>query len=192
MYFRRYCPGLEMTETLETFNAEQRAAGGKEFHIGVGINYGEVTVGNIGCEKKMNYTVIGDEVNLASRLEGLTKKYHEPILITESVKDGPQGGAALPRRRYGRRGQGKDQGCQDPDHPQKAEPRRGGGLGPSTMTRSPRYYKRDFTGAAAQCERVLKLKADDYAAKLFLDRSRAFIATPPPKDWDGVEVMTEK
>ncbi len=83
--------GLEMLESLEKFNEKQRSIGSKEFKIGIGINYGPVTVGNIGTSQKMDYTVIGDAVNLASRLEGLTKEYHTEIIISEgtfeAVKD---------------------------------------------------------------------------------------------------------
>ncbi|HUX21903.1 MAG TPA: adenylate/guanylate cyclase domain-containing protein, partial [Spirochaetia bacterium] len=77
--------GLGMQEALKDFNREQRAVGRPEFRIGLGINYGVVTVGNIGSEKKMDYTVIGDMVNLASRLEGLTKKYKQEIIFSTSV-----------------------------------------------------------------------------------------------------------
>ena len=68
--------GLDMIDALGKFNENQRRLGKPEFHIGVGINYGEVTVGNIGSERKMDHTVIGDSVHLASRMEGLTKTYH--------------------------------------------------------------------------------------------------------------------
>lgn len=182
--------GLEMTETLDVFNAEQRASGGKEFHIGVGINYGEVTVGNIGCEKKMNYTVIGDGVNLASRLEGLTKKYHEPILITENVRDGLNG--ALPCRVVDTVAvKGKTLGVKilTTRRELSAVEKEVWGIHEEALAR---YYRREFAGAASLFQRILKLKADDYAGQLFLERSRAFIASPPPKDWDGVEIMTEK
>ena len=75
-----------IADALDRFNAEQRTSGGPVFTTGLGINYGEVTVGNIGSERKMDYTVIGDTVNLASRLEGLTKYYGQPLVISSTVE----------------------------------------------------------------------------------------------------------
>ena len=74
-----------MIEALDGFNVGQKAAGMQEFRIGVGLNYGVVTIGNIGTEKKKEYTVIGDMVELAEHFEGLTKVYHAPVIISESL-----------------------------------------------------------------------------------------------------------
>jgi adenylate cyclase len=80
-----------MRRSLRAFNARQRARGGLEIDIGIGISHGESISGNIGSEQRMEYTVIGDSVNLASRLEGLTKNHPYKILINdriyEQVKD---------------------------------------------------------------------------------------------------------
>ncbi|MEF9475352.1 MAG: adenylate/guanylate cyclase domain-containing protein [Candidatus Mariimomonas ferrooxydans] len=75
---------LDMSERLEELRQRWKAEGRPVLDAGIGINTGEVIVGNIGAEgKKMDYTVIGDHVNLGSRVEALTKKYNTRILITE-------------------------------------------------------------------------------------------------------------
>ena len=76
---------FDMRRQLKVFNQELAAKGGFPLDMGVGINTGDVILGNIGSEKKLDYTIIGDNVNLASRMEGLTKEYGSPILITEST-----------------------------------------------------------------------------------------------------------
>jgi len=182
--------GLEMAAALDRFNREQMEYGAPEFHIGVGISHGIVTVGNIGCEKKMNYTVIGDTVNLASRLEGLTKMYHQPILFSEGayekVKD------TLPCRVVDKVAvKGKTQGVTIY-------------TARSVLTEKEKeiwaihdeaallYYARDFVRAAALFEKILALDPADTVALQYMERAKGYIHTPPSEEWEGVEIMTEK
>jgi len=77
--------GLKMRDALKTLNVKWVEQGWPEFHMGVGINHGEVISGNMGCEEKMELTVIGDSVNLASRLEGATKEYGIDLLLGQDA-----------------------------------------------------------------------------------------------------------
>jgi adenylate cyclase len=74
---------LRMQEDLKKFNKEHNTT----LAVGVGIHAGNAVVGNVGSKERVNYTVLGDTVNLASRVEGLTKKYGVEVLVTEEVKD---------------------------------------------------------------------------------------------------------
>ncbi len=182
--------GIEMGEALKNFNKHQREIEKPEFQIGVGINYGVVTVGNIGTEKKMDYTIIGDMVNLASRMEGLTKKYQQPLLITESlylkVKDD------LPTRLLDTVAvKGKTRGVRIytvekrlvPDQSQMWD------LHNRAMDL---YYQREFTKAIPLFQSVLQLSPKDFNAEMILGRCRDYQQNPPPEEWDGVEIMKEK
>jgi len=182
--------GIEMTEVLEDFNAQQRKLGKPEFKIGVGINYGVVTVGNIGTEKKMDYTIIGDMVNLASRMEGLTKKYHQPLLISESlhqkVKDEVDcrliDTVAV---------KGKTKGVKIYTVKKRLseEENKAWTLHNTAMES---FYQQDFDKAISYFQNVQKIFPDDYASQAMIDRCRQFKVSPPPENWDGVEIMTEK
>ncbi len=78
--------GLEMLKTLEGLQPHFKERGWPPIHIGVGLNTGRVSVGNMGSEVRVAYTVMGDAVNLASRLEGITKEYGVGIVVGENTK----------------------------------------------------------------------------------------------------------
>lgn len=79
--------GIEMQATLASLQPHFKARGWPEIHVGVGINTGRVSVGNMGSEVRVAYTVMGDEVNLASRLEGITKQYGVGIIVGPHTRD---------------------------------------------------------------------------------------------------------
>jgi class 3 adenylate cyclase/HAMP domain-containing protein len=187
--------GLEMIDALAGFNENQRKLGKCEFHIGIGINYGEVTVGNIGSERKMDYTVIGDAVNLASRMEGLTKTYHSPILISESLfeelrKTSPSAGLSY-RLLDTVAVKGKTQGVRiftikralSPAE-QKAWPLHNQGM--------KLYYSRSFREAADKFKEALAILPGDFNAENLYNRCVEYASSPPPSGWNGVEVMKTK
>lgn len=76
---------LDMIEAINDFNSEIKQELGIELSFGIGINTGRAVAGNMGSESRMNYTLIGDTVNLASRLEGLTKNYETPIIVSAAT-----------------------------------------------------------------------------------------------------------
>lgn len=181
---------LEMQEALLEFNKEQETAGKPPFLTGIGINYGIVTVGNIGSEKKMDYTVIGDMVNLGSRLEGLTKPYKQTVIFSESVYQKVKG--ELPCRLVDKVVvKGKTSGEKIftakkslTDKEQKAWELHHRAL--------KRYYARQFDQAKELFARVLKLLPGDHIAGMFAGRCEGYIESPPPADWNGTEVLTSK
>jgi len=186
---------LEMTDAVLKFNENQRKLGKCEFKIGVGINFGEVTVGNIGSERKMDYTVIGDAVNLASRMEGLTKTYHSEILISESLfeelrKTSPNAGLNY-RLLDTVAVKGKTKGVRiftvkkslSPSE-QKAWPLHNQGM--------KLYYTRSFAEAAQKFKEALEVLPDDFNADNLYKRCVEYASAPPPADWNGVEIMKTK
>jgi class 3 adenylate cyclase/HAMP domain-containing protein len=187
---RAVLAGLEMTRLLEEFNAAQRERGKPAFPTGVGVNFGEVTVGNIGCDRKMNYTVLGDEVNLASRVEGLTKTYKEPVLVTDSVQ--ARIADTLPCRLVDTvRVKGKSEAVRiyaTRSRVAGAE-REAWEIHEESMRM---YYGQAFAVAATGFEKVLSLLPGDEPAAILRKRCLAYMKSPPGPDWDGVESLTEK
>jgi class 3 adenylate cyclase len=177
--------GLQMMQRLVSFNAEQRESKRPEFNNGVGITYGVVTIGNLGTDKKKEYTVIGETVDLAEHLEGLTKEYQQPVIISESlhlkVKDD------FPCRlldsipwRGGRNL--KIYAVRDSLTVQEKEAWEAHNLAMAE------YFGRRFSRAADYFRDVLKMLPGDHAATLILDRCAQFQKAPPPSDWTGAKV----
>jgi len=181
---------FEMLHAVTDFNAWQHERGRPEFHIGIGINYGVVTVGNIGSEKKLDYTIIGDSVNLANRLEGLTKTYHEPIIISESVYRHVN--KEFPCRMIDRvavKGRTTGVTIYAPHQSLTSEEERAWGLHHSGLQY---YYNREFDEASRRFAEVGRILPADGPSRIFLERARSFAMVAPPDGWNGIVALMEK
>jgi adenylate cyclase len=182
--------GLDMLEALERFNAWQGERGMAPWKIGIGINYGGLTVGNIGSAQKMNYTVIGDMVNLASRLEGATKRYSQPLIFSESVESRVK--ETLRCRHIDTVAvKGKTKGVRIYTTRKRLDPGEAEAWDLHNQALA-LYYTRDFAAAEKSFGELLAILPGDKPASIYKERAIAFAKNPPPEDWDGVEVLTEK
>jgi adenylate cyclase len=181
---------VEMIEALDAFNADQHVQGAPRFQTGIGVSLGEVTVGNIGTERKMDYTVIGDPVNLASRLEGLTKKYGQPLIYSETLF--PFVKSTYPWRLLDAVAvKGKSRGVRIYTSRKSIDDvtQRAWRIHNVAMEA---YYRRDFAGALSGFSEVVALLPDDPVAAILVPRTQRLAKSPPGPEWNGVEVMTSK
>ncbi|MFZ0487832.1 MAG: GAF domain-containing protein [Arenicellales bacterium] len=184
----------EMMGVLRIFNEKRRKEEKVELRIGVGMATGELVSGNIGSLKRMDYTAIGDTVNLASRLEGATKYYGVNILWSEATAKALTNPVRC-REVDLIRVKGKNK----PVSIFEGLDYHSTGSFPSLDRVLDRfqqgidlYRKRDWKKAIGCFESTLDLHRGDMPSQIYLKRCRHYQDTPPPDDWDGVWVMTEK
>ena len=183
---------LNWQDALAEMNAA-KAFGNLEFHIGAGVNTGDMIVGNVGGDARFDYTVIGDNVNLGSRLEGLTKEYGVRVLITEATqKDVAK--EFVTRKLDKVAVKGKKEPVVIYEAMVEAEKATDGQkqLAKDFETALEAYFSRNFADAIAKCETIQRTMPNDGPTKLLIDRANHFTETPPPADWVGTWVYTKK
>ena len=185
---------LAMRRELQTLNAKWKTEGIAPFRIGVGINHGDVLGGNIGSQEKADPTVIGDAVNLASRLEALTRTYPVDILIGASASKliGDEfhlrsvalvqvKGKTRPVELFTLIGAKNDPG--DREFLQRLD---------LYETGFRKFRQRDFPEAKILFTQFLEFYPEDALAKMYLERSLEYEEQPPDEAWSAVEVFRKK
>ncbi|MDP1914672.1 MAG: adenylate/guanylate cyclase domain-containing protein [Myxococcales bacterium] len=183
---------VKMLEKLDALKKTWRENGLPELEIGIGVNSGPMVVGNMGSDVRVDYTVLGDAVNLGSRLEGTNKEYDTRIIISEStwlqVKDElvcrrlgavRVKGKRLPVGIYELRGIGKPSASEAPII----------ALFEEALAL---FSSQKFEAAGVKFREVLEAWPSDMTTRRYLAQLETFKAQPPPTDWDGVASMTTK
>jgi adenylate cyclase len=185
---------LEMQKRLVVLRSKWTKEGKPALTVRIGINTGIMIVGNMGGKDRFDYTVIGDSVNLASRLEGANKQYNSNIMISDFTYSHIKG-KVIVRELDLIQVKGKTE-------PVKVYEL----LGTSDMALTDKqkqalelyheglklYRERKWEEAIAYMQQVYSLDETCYAAQIYTERANLYQITPPPDDWNGVFVMTSK
>lgn len=186
---------LGMVRALDELNALRAEQGLRPWMNGIGIHTGQAVAGTMGSEDRWSYTVIGDSVNLAARLEGLTKHYGARVLVSKATREdgaGPRpggGGEFLYRTLDLVRVKGRNEPvevfellAETPEAPAWL-----GAYEESVRA----YRRREFRAARDGFREVVRLKGEDEASMRYLERVAALLDYCPP-DWDAAHTMEEK
>ena len=185
---------VSMITELARWNEQRSGNGLPAIDMGIGLNTAEVVSGNIGSPKRMDYTMIGDGVNLAARLESACKQYHARILISENTLRRLRGTYRIrPVDKVVVKGKKKPVGIYEvlDYHTEQTFP---------DMSKVLNFYQEGldlyregrFAGAIDAFTEALSLHPRDRLSALYLDRCRKLIEQPPAERWTGVWVLTEK
>ena len=189
---RAVTTALQMRTALARLNTDWKAnSDRKKLSIGIGVNHGAVIVGNIGHPQRMEFTVLGDGVNLAARLESATKQFHTDILIGEEVEK-------LTREHFVYRvvdlltvkGKTKPVEVFSLLSDRSIPP-------PAWLAKyheGIRLYRgRKFAEAIQQFETAqYEIGTEDFLCEMYLSRCAAYQISPPPENWDGSFTLSEK
>lgn len=184
---------IDMQARLEKMRARWRAENRPELHMRIGLCTGPAVVGNMGSKSRMDYTMMGDTVNTAARLEGVNKVYSIFTLISDTTRQAAGDsivtreidsinvvGKAIPITVYQILGY---QGSTDPNLLEAAD----------LYTKGLYAYRnQEWNRAIIQFNTALSLLPDDGPSQTMLKRCNNFKKTPPPKDWNGAYTMTSK
>ncbi len=184
--------GIEMQATLAALQPHFKERGWPEIHVGVGINTGRVSVGNMGSEVRVAYTVMGDEVNLASRLEGITKQYGVGIIVGENARKIAKDFTYRELDHVRVKGKDKPVAIYEPI-----------GL-TSEVSKAINdeirlfhevlrmYRKQDWDQAELQLMNLQRISPATRLYEIYIERVEYFRKNPPGPDWDGVFVFKTK
>ena len=202
---------VKMLAALNTINYDGTYFYKEIVDIGIGINCGECILGNIGFKNKMDYTIIGDTVNLASRIESLTKSYRHRIIVSEYIyeetkekflyrkidnvlvkgKKKPVGIYAVYSGFHGAEGNKLRSGETSDLLPVPSLL-----IDRDVLVNYNKglqvFYMREWKLALEYFSKALESQSDDFLSNLYLERTKKFMSNPPEENWNGVFTLTEK
>jgi adenylate cyclase len=190
--YRACCCALEMIRRLDDLNQKWQSEGRRAISIGVGLNTGPVNVGNMGSDKRLAWTVMGDNVNLASRLEGMTKQYRTRVIISENTfAQVSQHFVAREVDKIRVKGKKLPVTIYELLAP-AAEKAKYADLLERYNSALNAYRDQEWHDAAAKFGELSIVYPDDGPTQVLLQRCLEFINLAPSEEWDGVYVMKSK